>query len=150
MGRGQISYGNLIQLTEHHSSRNQNPRPQVTVGTILSPGYGKITHDLLIVILPEPPLIDAKRYQAEQLRMGLGLSSEISNQSVTYAIDGSIVLTDEDWFRMGHQARLKKREFILKVRDRWINDGDNGLKILERENGTKNRYKLPETFKKTI
>ncbi len=72
--------------------------------------------------------------------------SEFSNQSIALAQNLPVKITQQQWEELAQMCGLSP-SVLYKVQDRWIQDGDDGARFLEKIDS--NYYILGPTYKKT-
>lgn len=128
--------GNLIQLSKYKSVVTHRQEAYlITIGTLLLPyqtfeAYKNGECGLLIPLLKDPPLVNPNQFHAAQYLLQMEVLSEFSKQSIQLAQEGVIKITGQRWEELALQCGLTK-EVLLKVKDRWVQDGTDGAKFLE-------------------
>lgn len=128
--------GNLIQLSKYKSpiTGRQDEGYLITVGTPLLPYRTFEDGGLLIPLLKDPPLVNPNQFHAAQYLLQMLLMEEFSKQSVRLAQEGVVLITPEQWKQSGQLCGLTE-EVLKKVKERWLKDGDDGAKFLEKVDG---------------
>ena len=130
--------GNLIQLSKYTSpkTKRKDEGYLITVGTPLLPynTFETIKNGacgLLIPLLKDPPLVGSSRSHAGQYLIQMALMGEFSRQSVQFYKEGVIQITEKQLQQFAQACGLTP-EVLIKIIDRWTQDGNDGAKFLER------------------
>lgn len=129
--------GNLIQLSKYKSpiTGRENEGYLITIGTPLLPyqsfdAIRKGECGLLIPVIKDPPLVGANRSFAGQYLLQMKLMAEFSKQSIDLFNYGAIEITEMQWEKFAQLCCLTS-DVLLKIKERWTRDGDDGAKFLE-------------------
>lgn len=128
--------GNLIQLSKYKSpiTHRQDEGWLITVGTPLLPYQTFEDGGLLVPLLNDPPLVNPNRYHAGQYLLQMEVIEEFSKESIELYQHGVIRIPQAMLEEKANKCSLPK-EVLKKVHDRWIQDGDDGAKFLEKIEG---------------
>lgn len=72
---------------------------------------------------------------------------EFSNQSIGLFKEGVIEIVETQWEKFAQDCGLS-RDVLIKIQDRWMQDGSDGEKFLERVEG--NFYTLSNGYQKEL
>lgn len=130
--------GNLIQLKKYKSpiTGRKDEGYFITVGTSLIPyrtfeAYHNGECGLLIPLLRDPPLVNPNQYHSGQFLFQMNLMGEFSDKSVKFFEDGVVEISHKKMEEFAQACNLNP-EVLIKVLDRWTQDGDDGAKFLDR------------------
>jgi hypothetical protein len=136
--RGHQLSGNLIQLSKYKSpiTGRKDEGYLITIGTPLLPyqtfeAYKNGSCSLLIPLLKDPPLVGSSRSHAGQYLLQMNLMGEFSKNSVQLARSGAIQLSQQKLEEFAKACDLTS-EVLIKIIDRWTQDGDDGAKFIEK------------------
>jgi len=142
--------GNLISLKRFKSAKTHRlDGIEITVGTTLLPyraceDFKSGESNLMIPILSDPVLVGANQYHAGQYLLQMLVMGEFVKQSINFAKYGCIKIPQEYWQKMAQECNVLP--IIIKILDRWTQDGSNGQKFLEKID--KDFYMLGSSYQK--
>ena len=120
---------------------------EVTTLTPLLPFRALEDGGLYIPVLEEPPLVSRKNDWAKQLSLHWLIMTEFSKQSKELVLYGAIKIEDKLWEEYAEKCDIGKK-LLIKVKDGWLQDGDNAPKFLKKEGS--NLYTLGEAHSKEL
>lgn len=135
--RGHQLTGNLIQLSKYNSpiTGRKSEGYLITIGTPLLPhqtyeASKNGSCNLLIPLLRDPPLVGSSRSHAGQYLLQMNLMGEFSKNSVQLATFGAIQIPQKKLQEFAQACGLTP-EALIRIIDRWTQDGDDGAKFIE-------------------
>ena len=89
---------------------------------------------ILVPVLAMPAVVNAKKWYAPQCAFQFSITKRLVIGRKQIKELGGIIMTPEDFYKEGKRHGLSAK-ITDQVIDRWLNDGDDGERMLDNNNG---------------
>jgi len=131
-----LSSGRLISLRwrDERGPRSE-PLVEITVLPPLLPNFAKQVRrrsEPIVPVVGLPPMFGARSVHGLLASLQLRVLVEMRTRAVEAVTDDGILLSAEDWLKLGHPIKKLRDSTISKAPDAWSRDGDDAPAFLQR------------------